>query len=142
MLQGWVIVVTSFAYLGLLFAIAYYADKRADAGRSVIASPYIYSLSLAVYATAWTFYGSVGRAASDGVGFLPIYLGPTLMIALWWIVIRKILRISKANRITSPADFIASRYGQRALIGGTVTVIAVMGILPYSSLWWMVVRER
>src|SRR5262245_2242663 len=141
MLHGTVIILVSFAYLGLLFAIAYYADQRADAGRPV-ASPYIYSLSLAVYATAWTFYGSVGRAASDGIGFLPIYIGPTLMIALWWIVMRKILRISKANRITSPADFIASRYGQRALIGGTVTVIAVMGILPYSSLWWMVVRER
>ena len=134
MLQGWVIVGTSFAYLGLLFAIAYYADKRADAGRSVIASPYVYSLSLAVYATAWTFYGSVGRAASDGVGFLPIYIGPTLMIALWWIVMRKILRISKQNRITSLADFIASRYGKSALLGGVVTVIAVIGILPYISL--------
>ena len=134
MLQGWVIVVTSFAYLGLLFAIAFYADKRADAGRSIIASPYVYSLSLAVYATAWTFYGSVGRAASDGVGFLPIYIGPTLMIALWWIVMRKILRISKQNRITSLADFIASRYGKSALLGGVVTVIAVIGILPYISL--------
>src|SRR5437867_5179472 len=134
MLQGWIIVSTSFAYLGLLFAIAYYADKRADAGRSVIASPYIYSLSLAVYATAWTFYGSVGRAASDGVGFLPIYIGPTLMIALWWVVLRKILRISKQNRITSLADFIASRYGKSALLGGLVTVIAVIGILPYISL--------
>src|SRR5216117_2335277 len=134
MLQGWIIVVTSFAYLGLLFAIAYYADKRADAGRSVISSPYIYSLSLAVYATAWTFYGSVGRAASDGVGFLPIYIGPTLMIALWWVVLRKILRISKQNRITSLADFIASRYGKSALLGGLVTVIAVIGILPYISL--------
>ncbi len=134
MLQGWVIVVTSFAYLGLLFAIAYFADQRADAGRSVIASPYIYSLSLAVYATAWTFYGSVGRAASDGVGFLPIYIGPTLMIALWWIVMRKILRISKQNRITSLADFIASRYGKSALLGGVVTVIAVIGIVPYISL--------
>ena len=134
MLEGWVIVVTSFAYLGLLFAIAYYADKRADAGRSVIASPYVYSLSLAVYATAWTFYGSVGRAASDGVGFLPIYIGPTLMIALWWVVMRKILRISKQNRITSLADFIASRYGKSALLGGVVTVIAVIGILPYISL--------
>jgi len=71
MLQGPVIILTAFAYLGLLFAIAYYADKRADAGRPVIASAYVYSLSLAVYATAWTFYGSVGRAASDGVGFLP-----------------------------------------------------------------------
>ena len=134
MLQGWVIVLTSFAYLGLLFAIAYYADKRADAGRSIIASPYVYSLSLAVYATAWTFYGSVGRAASDGVGFLPIYIGPTLMIALWWVVMRKILRISKQNRITSLADFIASRYGKSALLGGVVTVIAVIGILPYISL--------
>jgi Na+/proline symporter/signal transduction histidine kinase len=134
LLQGWVVVVTSFAYLGLLFAIAYYADRRADAGRSVIASPYIYSLSLAVYATAWTFYGSVGRAAADGVGFLPIYIGPTLMIALWWIVMRKILRISKQNRITSLADFIASRYGKSALLGGAVTVIAVIGILPYISL--------
>src|SRR5258705_9515384 len=134
MLHGTIIILISFAYLGLLFAIAYFADKRADAGRSVIASPYIYSLSLAVYATAWTFYGSVGRAASDGVGFLPIYIGPTLMIALWWVVQRKILRISKQNRITSLADFIASRYGKSALLGGVVTVIAVIGILPYISL--------
>ncbi|HKU45684.1 MAG TPA: sodium:solute symporter, partial [Burkholderiales bacterium] len=134
MLETWVVIVTSFAYLGLLFAIAYYADQRADAGRSVIASPYIYSLSLAVYATAWTFYGSVGRAAENGVGFLPIYIGPTLMIALWWVVMRKILRISKQNRITSLADFIASRYGKSALLGGVVTVIAVIGILPYISL--------
>jgi Na+/proline symporter/signal transduction histidine kinase len=134
MLQGPVIVLISFAYLGLLFAIAYYADRRADAGRSVIASAYIYSLSLAVYATAWTFYGSVGRAAVNGVGFLPIYIGPTLVIALWWIVMRKILRISKQNRITSLADFIASRYGKSALLGGVVTVIAVIGILPYISL--------
>ncbi len=134
MLHGSIIIFTSFAYLGLLFAIAYYADKRADAGRPVIASPYVYSLSLAVYATAWTFYGSVGRAAADGVGFLPIYIGPTLMIALWWVVMRKILRISKQNRITSLADFIASRYGKSAVLGGIVTVIAVIGILPYISL--------
>src|SRR5450759_1367173 len=134
MLHGTVIIFTSFAYLGLLFASAYFADKRADAGRPVIASPYIYSLSLAVYATAWTFYGSVGRAASDGIGFLPIYIGPTLMIALWWVVLRKMLRISKQNHITSLADFIASRYGKSALLGGLVTVIAVIGILPYISL--------
>ena len=134
MLHGTVIFLVAFAYLGLLFAIAYYADQRADAGRTIIASPYVYSLSLAVYATAWTFYGSVGRAASDGIGFLPIYIGPTLMIALWWVVLRKMLRISKQNRITSLADFIASRYGKSALLGGLVTVIAVIGILPYISL--------
>src|SRR4029453_17743458 len=116
MLQGWVIVATAFAYLGLLFAIAYYADQRADQGRSIIANPYIYSLSLAVYATAWTFYGSVGRAAAGGVGFLPIYIGPTILMALWWLVIRKMIRISKTNRITSLADFISSRYGKRGLI--------------------------
>jgi Na+/proline symporter/nitrogen-specific signal transduction histidine kinase len=132
-LQGWVIVTASFGYIGLLFAIAYYADKRAAAGRSII-TPIIYSLSLAVYATAWTFYGSVGRAASDGVGFLPIYVGPTLMILLWWFVLRKVIRISKVNRITSLADFIGSRYGKSALLGGLVTVIAVIGILPYISL--------
>jgi Na+/proline symporter/nitrogen-specific signal transduction histidine kinase len=134
MLQGWVVVVTSFAYLGVLFAIAYYGDKRADAGRSIIANPYIYSLSLAVYCTSWTFYGSVGRAATTGIGFLPIYLGPTLMAALWWIVLFKIIRISKQNRITSIADFIASRYGKSQALGGLVTVIAVIGIMPYISL--------
>jgi len=134
MLQGWVIVIASFGYLGLLFAIAYYADQRADAGRSVIASPYIYSLSLAVYATAWTFYGSVGRASVDGVGFLPIYIGPTLIITVWWLVMRKIVRIARQNRITSLADFIASRYGKSALLGGVVTIIAVIGIVPYISL--------
>ena len=134
MLAGWVVVLASFGYLCLLFAIAFYGDKRADQGRSIIANPYIYSLSLAVYATAWTFYGSVGRAAADGLGFLPIYLGPTLMAVLWWLCLRKIIRISKVNRITSLADFIASRYGKSALLAGLVTVIAVLGILPYISL--------
>ena len=128
------ILVVSFAYLGLLFAIAYYGDKRADAGRSIVASPFVYALSLAVYATSWTFYGSVGRAAETGVGFLPIYLGPTIMFALGWLVLRKIIRISKANRITTIADFVAARYGKSTLLGGLVTVIAVIGIVPYISL--------
>ncbi|HJV70307.1 sensor histidine kinase [Ideonella sp.] len=134
MLLGGVILLTSFAYLGILFAIAYWGDKRADAGRSIIANPTIYALSMAVYATSWTFYGSVGRAAVSGVGFLPIYLGPTLMAALWWLVLRKMIRISKVHRITSIADFIAARYGKSALLGGLVTVIAVIGIIPYIAL--------
>lgn len=134
MLEGGVIFLVSFAYIGLLFAIAYYGDQRADAGRSLIGNPYIYALSLGVYCTAWTFYGSVGRAASTGIGFLPIYLGPTVMAALWWFVLRKIIRISKLNRITSIADFIASRYGKSTTLGGLVTVIAVVGIIPYISL--------
>jgi Na+/proline symporter/signal transduction histidine kinase len=134
MLEPAFVLVVSFAYLGLLFAIAHWADRRAAAGRSVIARPSVYALSLAVYATSWTFYGSVGRAASSGVGFLPIYLGPTLMAALWWVVLRKIIRISKANRITSIADFVASRYGKSTLLGGLVAVIAVVGIVPYIAL--------
>ena len=134
MIEAGIAAGAALAYLGLLFAIASFADRRAAAGRSVIANPYIYSLSLAVYATAWTFYGSVGRAASDGVGFLPIYIGPTLMILLWWLVVRKMIRIAKLNRITSLADFIAARYGKSALLAGLVTVIAVIGILPYISL--------
>ena len=134
MLRDSVVISVACAYLGLLFAIAYYADRRADRGRSIIANPYIYSLSLAVYATAWTFYGSVGRAVSTGVGFLPIYIGPTLMCTLWWILLRKMILISKVHRITSLADFIASRYGKSAIVAGLVTVIAVIGILPYISL--------
>src|SRR6266545_1367004 len=134
MLQGWLILVISFAYLGLLFAIAYLGDKRADAGRSVVNSPYIYALSLAVYCTSWTFYGSVGRATSSGVNFLAIYIGPTLMAALWWLVLRKMIRISKIYRVTSIADFIGARYGKSTLLAGLVTIIAVIGIVPYISL--------
>src|SRR5688572_16425343 len=134
MLTATVIVLASFLYVGLLFAIASYGDKRADEGRSIIANPYIYALSLAVYCTSWTFYGSVGRAATSGIGFLPIYLGPTLMAALWWYVMLKIIRISKQNRITSIADFIASRYGKSQALGGLVTIIAVIGVIPYIAL--------
>lgn len=128
------IVLYALLYLGVLFAIAYWADRRADQRRSVIASPTIYALSLAVYCTAWTFYGSVGRAASGGVGFLPIYLGPTLIAALWGTLLLKMVRVSKTQRITSIADFIASRYGKSQVLGGIVTVIAVLGIVPYIAL--------
>ncbi|MCE7988054.1 MAG: histidine kinase [Caldilinea sp. CFX5] len=134
MLNGSTIILVSLLYIGVLFAIAYVGDKRADAGRSLISNPYVYALSMAVYCTAWTFYGSVGRAARGGTDFLPIYIGPTLMAALWWFVLRKIIRISKQNRITSIADFIASRYGKSIALGGFVTVIAVIGIVPYIAL--------
>ncbi|MDA8141733.1 MAG: histidine kinase, partial [Desulfobacteraceae bacterium] len=112
MLNTGTILFISFAYLSLLFAIAYFGDKRADQRRSIISNPYIYALSLAVYCTAWTFYGSVGMAARSGIGFLPIYLGPTMMAMLGWLVLRKIIRISKIHHITSIADWIASRYGK------------------------------
>ncbi len=134
MLDAWSLLLVSSLYLAVLFAVAHYGDRRADQGRSIINNPYIYALSLAVYCTGWTFYGSVGRAAAGGVAFLPIYLGPTLMAALWWFVLRKMLRITKAYGVTSIADFIGARYGKSGLLAGLVTVIAVVGTVPYLSL--------
>ena len=134
MLETGTILFFSFGYVALLFAVAYYGDKRADQGRSIISNPYIYALSLAVYCTAWTYYGSVGRAANTGPDFLTIYLGPTLMATLGWLVLKKIIRISKVHHITSIADFVASRYGKSSTLGGMVTIIAVLGVIPYISL--------
>src|SRR5512145_1044430 len=133
-LTAWSIALVGLAYVLGLFAIAYYVDRRAREGRSLIDSPLIYSLSLAVYCTSWTFYGSVGRAVASGVGFLPIYLGPTLMAVGWWWVLRKTVRIAKANSITSIADFLGARYGQSTLLGGVVALITVVGITPYIAL--------
>ncbi len=124
----------SFAWLLLLFAVAAWGEARARQGRSVIGNAWVYALSMGVYCTAWTYFGSVGRAASAGVWFLPIYLGPTLAMALGWVVLRKMIRIAKAYRITSIADFIASRYGKSPLLAGTVTLITVVGIVPYIAL--------
>ncbi|MBM3477929.1 MAG: histidine kinase [Alphaproteobacteria bacterium] len=133
-MNRWGIAAVALGYLCLLFAVARWGDRRADAGRSVIASPAIYALAMAVYCTAWTFYGSVGRAAAGGIDFVAIYLGPTLAGVLWWHVTRKMLRISKANRITSIADFVAARYGKSPLLGGMVAVIALFVITPYIAL--------
>src|SRR5680860_973281 len=134
MLATWVIIAVSAAYLGLLFGIAYYGDRRALQGRSIISNGYIYALSIAVYATSWTYYGSVGSAAAGGIAWLPIYLGPMVVVTLWWVVLRKIIRICKRDRITSLADFVSSRYGKSQVLGGLVTVIAVFGIVPYIAL--------
>ena len=122
------------AYVLLLFALAYYAEAREAMGRSLVNNPYVYSLSLAVYCTSWTFYGSVGRAATSGLAFLPIYLGPTIMVALWPIILKKVVRIAKANRITTIADFIGYRYGKSLALSVLVTVVAVLGIIPYLGL--------
>ncbi|MBJ6611889.1 MAG: histidine kinase [Candidatus Thiothrix moscowensis] len=134
MLSPVLVIGVTFAYLLSLFAVAYLADKRAEVGRSVIANPWVYALSIAVYCTAWTYFGSIGRAASGGVWFLPIYLGPMLAMVLAWLVVRKMIRIAKTYRITSIADFIASRYGKSPLLAGLVTLITVVGIVPYIAL--------
>ncbi|MFG1292085.1 ATP-binding protein [Xanthobacter versatilis] len=134
MISAPVVVGAAVVYLALLFAVAAFADARARAGRSIIGNAWIYALSLAVYCTAWTYFGSVGRAAATGVWFLPIYLGPMLAMLLAWIVVRKMIRIAHTYRITSIADFIASRYGKSPLVAALVTLITVVGIVPYIAL--------
>lgn len=134
MLNTTVVVAVALVYLGVLFAIAWYGDRRAKTGHSLIRSPIVYTFSLAVYCTSWTFYGAVGTAARRGVEFITIYTGPTIVFLGWWFLIRKIARIAKSQRITSIADFIASRYGKSAFLGMLVTVIAMVGTMPYIAL--------
>ncbi len=134
MLSPSVVIAVSFVYLLLLFAVASWGDRRAAQGRSVVGNAWVYAMSMAVYCTAWTYFGSVGRAASAGVWFLPIYLGPMLAMVLAWLVVRKMIRIAKTYRITSIADFIASRYGKSPALAGLVTLITVVGIVPYIAL--------
>ncbi|MEN8686404.1 MAG: SpoIIE family protein phosphatase [Desulfuromonadales bacterium] len=129
-----IVALVSLFYFGILFGVAYYADRQRKRGRSMIDNPSVYSLSLAVYCTSWTFYGSVGRAATTGIDFLTIYLGPTLIAFTWWFLLRKMVRISKEQNVTSIADFISSRYGKSPMLGAIVTVFAVLGIMPYIAL--------
>ncbi|TDB67962.1 sensor histidine kinase [Arundinibacter roseus] len=133
-MENYVLIGGLFAYLGLLFGIAYFAEKRSQAGHSLVNNPYVYALSLAVYCTAWTYYGSVGNAATQGPAFLTTYLGPLIMMPLWWIILRKMIRISKIQRISSIADFISARYGKSKSLGMLVTGICMLVIVPYISL--------
>lgn len=129
-----IIILISVGYMVLLFAIAHFAERREKKGQSLVNNSVTYALSLAVFCTAWTFYGSVGRASTSGIGFLPIYLGPAIFAPLWWLVLKKIILISKSQRLTSIADFISSRYGKSTWLGLIATVIAVFGIIPYISI--------
>ncbi|MDI5895312.1 sensor histidine kinase [Flavobacterium algoritolerans] len=119
-------------YLSILFYIAYWSEKRSHSKWTN--NPYIYSFSLAVYCTAWTYYGSIGVAAESGLNYLPIYLGPILIIPTWMIILKKIIRISRVNKISSIADFISLRYGNSRFLGALVTIVCISGILPYISL--------
>ncbi|MFC1657182.1 ATP-binding protein [Candidatus Moduliflexota bacterium] len=134
MFPRWILLLVTGGYLSLLFLLAYYAERRERSGRSIVANPYVYSISLAVYCTSWTFYGSVGKAAVSGLSFLAIYLGPTLAAALWCVVLRRIITIAREHRITTIADFIGFRYGNSLFLAAMVTVMAAIGITPYLGL--------
>ncbi|MFA0442806.1 hybrid sensor histidine kinase/response regulator [Vibrio sp. 10N.286.49.C2] len=131
-MQGWIVVPVSLAYLGVLFLIAWYGDRQ----KKWLSKwrPWVYSLSIAVYCTSWTFYGTVGQASNNPWSFLPIYIAPILVFTLGWRLIARLVLIAKREHITSIADFIAARYGKSQGLAVAVTLIAVAGILPYIAL--------
>ena len=134
MLQGWFIVVVALAYIGFLFLVASYGDRSRKRVRGSRARLLIYPLSLAIYCTSWTFFGSVGVAARTGFDFLTIYIGPVLMVGLAYPLIIRIVRLAKGQNITSIADFIAARYGKSQAVAATVALIAIVGMIPYIAL--------
>src|ERR671923_300299 len=134
MLQGWVVVIVALGYIGLLFVVASYGDRMRKLGHHGRLRLLIYPLSLAIYCTSWTFFGSVGLASRSGFEFLTIYIGPMLMIGLCFPLIIRIVRLAKAHNITSIADFIAARYGKAQAVAATVALIAIIGTIPYIAL--------
>jgi Na+/proline symporter/signal transduction histidine kinase len=134
MLQGWVVVAVALGYIGLLFVVASYGDRMRQLGRDGRSRLLIYPLSLAIYCTSWTFFGSVGLASRTGFDFLTIYVGPILMVGLCAPLIVRIVRLAKAQNITSIADFIAARYGKSQAVAATVALIAIVGTIPYIAL--------
>ena len=126
-------------YLGLLFFIAQWAERKGNSKWTN--NPYVYSLSLAVYCTTWTYYGSIGVAANSGLNFIPIYLGPVIAFPAWILILRKIIRISRVNKISSIADFISLRYGNSRFLGALVTIISLIAILPYVGLQLKAISE-
>lgn len=134
MINWWTLLLLSFGYVSLLFAIAQWGDNLQQRRFSAMSRSIIYSLTLAVYCTSWTFYGAVGSAAEDGWVYLAIYLGPMLVILFGWPMIRRIVAISKRQNLTSIADFIAARYGKAQSLAVLVTLIATIGSVPYIAL--------
>ncbi len=134
MLQPWILILASLAYISILFAIAHYGDRQIQNNRRIPHRALIYSLSIAIYCTSWTFYGAVGSAATKGWDFFAIYLGPILLIIFGFRFFKKLASICIENNITTIADFVASRYGKAQGLAVLVTVIAILGTLPYIAL--------
>ena len=138
-MSSFLVIAVILVYLAVIFYVAYWAEKNSKS--RWVNNPYIYTLSLAVYCTAWTYYGSVGLAATSGLKFLTIYLGPIIIIPTWVILMRKIIRISKGNKISTLADFISLRYGNDRFLGALVTMVCVLAIVPYISLQLKAISE-
>ena len=134
MVQSWLLIVCSLAYIGLLFGVAYFGERRMEQGRPLPHRALIFSLSLGVYCTSWTYYGAVGTAVTGGWKYLAIYLGPILTFLLGYHFLHKVLTVCKDHNITTIADFISSRYGKSQSLAAFVTAIAILGTLPYIAL--------
>ncbi|MCC2110636.1 MAG: hybrid sensor histidine kinase/response regulator, partial [Hyphomicrobiales bacterium] len=134
MLQGWAVVAAALVYIGILFAVASYGDRKSAPAISKRGRPNIYALSLAVYCTSWTFFGSVGMATKSGFDFITIYIGPALLIGFGYPLMRRLVRLAKTEKITSIADFLSSRYGKNQWVAVVAAVIAVVGVIPYIAL--------
>lgn len=129
------VIATAVAYVGLLFLIAYIGDSHTQTkAGGFLRSPFVYTLSISVYCTSWTFYGAVGTAARSGLEFVTIYLGPTLVFLGWWFILRRLVRISHDQRITSIADLVSSRFGKSSRLAVLITILAVIAIAPYIAL--------
>jgi Na+/proline symporter/signal transduction histidine kinase len=133
-LQGWVVVLIALAYIGFLFLVASYGDRMRELARGTSSRLLIYPLSLAIYCTSWTFFGSVGIASRTGFDFLAIYIGPMLLVGVGYPLILRIVRLAKGQNITSIADLIAARYGKSQAVAATVALIAIVGMIPYIAL--------
>src|SRR6202142_4070365 len=139
MLSGWLLLVLALAYLGFLFAIAFYGDRRSIYPNRARLRPYIYGLALGVYCTSWTFYGAVGTAVREGWGYLPIYIGPALVYLFALPFLERLVEVGRAHKVGSIADFIASRFGKSRSLAVLVTVIAVSAAIPYLALQYKAV---
>lgn len=134
MIQGWLLLLVSLLYVGLLFVVAFAGDRRPLYPRQPRLRPIVYSLALAVYCSSWTFYGAVGTAARDGLAYLPIYLGPILLFVFGIGLLRRLLQVVRQRNITSIADFIGARFGKSHGLAALVAVIAVVAVVPYIAL--------
>ncbi|TIL61266.1 MAG: hybrid sensor histidine kinase/response regulator, partial [Mesorhizobium sp.] len=133
-MQGWFIVIIAIAYVTLLFVIASLGDQRSTSSGPDRARPFIYALSLAIYCTSWTFFGSVGLSSERGLEFLGIYIGPVLVFVFGFPLLRRIVRLAKTEKITSIADFLGARYGKSFAVAAIATLIATIGAVPYMAL--------
>src|SRR5690606_16646157 len=139
LVPSWILLLVSVGYAALLFTVAWWGDRRPMYPDRPWLRPVVYSLALAVYCSSWTFYGAVGSAVRNGIGYLPIYLGPILLMVFGWRIIERLALIARSQNVVSIADFMSARYGRARRLAGLVAVIALVGIIPYVALQYKAV---